>query len=280
MQLQKRAADIEQAGTALFAISYDPVQVLADFTAKHGITFPLLSDEGSQVIRRLRLYNEHLAEQAAAYGREAQPHQFGVPYPGIFHLDEAGTIVGKWFEQGYRVRLNSALLLRRLPTAHRPEAGAAASAERGGVTVSARIDSETYRPYERLHLRVTLQMSPGVHIYGAPAPEGLTALEVALEPFDGLDAAPEEVPPPDPLNLPEFPSTGPLGILPAFGESAPYLGYEREVEIVIPFNIVPLMDEAKLQARVRYQACTEALCYPPDDVVLELTLRGEGLVPE
>ena len=69
MELQQRAPEIEQAGTALFAISYDSVDVLAGFAREHGISFPLLSDEGSRVIRELGLYNEHLAEQARFYGR-------------------------------------------------------------------------------------------------------------------------------------------------------------------------------------------------------------------
>jgi peroxiredoxin len=69
VELQQRAAELDQGVTKLFAISYESVEVLADFTRKYGITFPLLSDEGSNVIRALGLYNEHLAEQARFYGR-------------------------------------------------------------------------------------------------------------------------------------------------------------------------------------------------------------------
>jgi peroxiredoxin len=32
------------------AISYDPVATLADFSRRRGITFPLLSDAGSETI--------------------------------------------------------------------------------------------------------------------------------------------------------------------------------------------------------------------------------------
>jgi peroxiredoxin len=36
----------------LATISYDSQQILADFTKRHGITFPLLSDVGSATIKR------------------------------------------------------------------------------------------------------------------------------------------------------------------------------------------------------------------------------------
>ena len=47
-------------------MSYDPVGVLAAFASKHDIIYPLLSDEGSQVFRRLGLINERVSESEAA----------------------------------------------------------------------------------------------------------------------------------------------------------------------------------------------------------------------
>ena len=41
--------------------SYDPPDVLRAFAAKHGITFPLLSDSGSAIIRRYGLLNTSVA---------------------------------------------------------------------------------------------------------------------------------------------------------------------------------------------------------------------------
>ena len=39
------------------AISYDPVETLAAFSRQRGITFPLLSDSGSQTIKRYGILN-------------------------------------------------------------------------------------------------------------------------------------------------------------------------------------------------------------------------------
>ena len=89
---------------ALFAISYDAVAILRGFATEHGISFPLLSDEGSDVIRRLGLLNERVQEDHAAYGVQPNPRHLGVPYPGVFVLDERGIVVRKRFHESYRER--------------------------------------------------------------------------------------------------------------------------------------------------------------------------------
>jgi peroxiredoxin len=51
VELQKSLPDFERHHIVPFAISYDAVDVLATFAAKQHITYTLLSDEGSTVIR-------------------------------------------------------------------------------------------------------------------------------------------------------------------------------------------------------------------------------------
>ena len=102
--------ELERAGIVLFGLSYDAVPVLARFAEQCGITFPLLSDEGSHAIRALGLLNQHVAEQHAFYGVAVRDEHHGVPYPGRFLLDTDGVIVAKQFEQSYRVRPSAALL--------------------------------------------------------------------------------------------------------------------------------------------------------------------------
>jgi len=43
---------LKDRGLGLATISYDPVDVLAGFSKQHGITFPMLSDVGSETIKR------------------------------------------------------------------------------------------------------------------------------------------------------------------------------------------------------------------------------------
>jgi peroxiredoxin len=178
VELQQRSADFTRTGTRLFAISYDSVAVLAEFAKRFHITYPLLSDEGSHAIRALGLYNEHLLEQARFYGREPRPDQYGVPYPGVFRLDEQGTIVDKQFEQSYRVRPAPALLLEDPRLAETPRFAVSQRVEREGIALTAGLDSATFRPYEKHVLSVRIELAPGLHLYTAPVPDGYTPLSI------------------------------------------------------------------------------------------------------
>ena len=72
-----------------------------------------------------------------------------------------------------------------------------------------------------------------------------------------------------------MPEARPLAIE---GLDEKFLVYEGSIEATVPFNIVPFLESATLSAEVRYQACTDSLCYPPEAVTLDLTLRGVDLV--
>ena len=95
MELQDHIEEFERHGVQAVGLLYDSPQTLDRFTRKHRLTFPLVSDRGSKVIRELGLLNREY-DPATRY--------FGVPYPGIFLLDSSGTIVAKFAEKDYRKR--------------------------------------------------------------------------------------------------------------------------------------------------------------------------------
>lgn len=87
VQLQKRIDQIRQSELQVVGISYDPVSKLAAFAQRSGVTFPLLSDAGSHVIR--------------AYGLEDKD---GYPHPGSIVIDGHGVVRATLFMEGYRER--------------------------------------------------------------------------------------------------------------------------------------------------------------------------------
>ena len=91
--MQSELKSIEDAGIQVVGISYDDTKVLKTFSDRMKITFPLLSDPGSQTIEAYHIRN------AAARGKAV-----GVPYPGTFILDQQGVIRAKLFLEGYRDR--------------------------------------------------------------------------------------------------------------------------------------------------------------------------------
>ena len=72
MELQSRYADIQAQGLGLAVITYDPTETLAGFGDARGLEFPLLSDDGSAVIREYDLLNREIPSDTRF---------FGVPYP-------------------------------------------------------------------------------------------------------------------------------------------------------------------------------------------------------
>jgi len=60
--LQGRVTELQAIGLGLAAISYDPVETLASFSWQRGITFPLLSDSGSETISRYGILNTVVEE--------------------------------------------------------------------------------------------------------------------------------------------------------------------------------------------------------------------------
>src|SRR5213075_1902898 len=52
LELQSQYESLQKDGLGLVGISYDSQEILAAFSAQHGITFPLLSDVGSATIKR------------------------------------------------------------------------------------------------------------------------------------------------------------------------------------------------------------------------------------
>ena len=90
VELQGSLNELERQGVRLVAILPDKMSVLTKFGKRSGISFPMLSDEGSRVIDAFKVMNE------AARKR-------GLPHPGTFLIKD-GIIVGKLFFEGYQVR--------------------------------------------------------------------------------------------------------------------------------------------------------------------------------
>jgi len=244
-----------------FAISYDSVDTLAAFAAKHHITFSLLADEGSGVIRELGMLDEELDRHHAEFGRSVRDDQRGVAYPAVFVLDRDGTVVDKRVHPKYRIRdTGTGLLEAALGIAasrHGPEAAAEAQA----VRARAYFDSPTYRPYQQLQLIVELTVAPGWHVYVHPVPEGYTALDVEISAVHGVHAG--------------------AAVWPV-GRGMRVAGLEERFSVLegtirghvpVTFAIAAGTGDLRPQVIVHYQACSEMECLPPATVTLPLLVR-------
>jgi peroxiredoxin len=259
VELQEALAEFERNDVAVFAISYDSVDVLAGFGEKYGIRYPLLSDERSAVIRRLGMLNERVAEHHAFYGVPMRDDVYGVPYPGSFVLDEQGIVVERRFEDSYRVRETAVGVLEAAFGASSGHHGAETTAAGDGVVARAYLDSETYRVMQRLRLTVELKIEPGLHIYGTPVPEGYVPLSVEIAPVEGVEADPLEAPTPRPFTV--------------AGLDERFLVYSDEVSATVPIRFGQLTGDRTIEIAVGYQACSATACLPPRLLRFRLPVR-------
>jgi hypothetical protein len=240
------------------------VDVLADFAARHGIEYPLLSDVGSKVIRELGLFNEHVYEHHAAYGIPQQERHWGVPYPGVFLLDEQGCVVQKRFQQSYRERETGVAVLEHGFGVDSTLHGTEVRGRAEGVEVRAYLDAETYRFFQRLWLTVEVHIEPGLHVYGQPIPEGFLPLSIDVAPVAGLV-----------VGTPAFPTPHPYAIE---GLDDELFVYEGKVVVSLPLTFTHEGDDQTLHVTIRCQACSDAECLWPSTITLELPVRAADLV--
>jgi DsbC/DsbD-like thiol-disulfide interchange protein len=236
--------------------------VLARFAAAHGITFPLLSDEGSKVIRQLGMLDEQVYEHHAAFGITNRDDRFwGVPYPGEFLLDERGVVTQKRFQQNYRERETSQAILEQgfgmAGSSHGPEARGVA----GGVAVRATLDVEAYRIYQRLRVNVEVVVPSGWHVYGLPVPEGYVPLSVSLAPIEGLKVGEPALPIPQPFRVE--------------GLEEQFFVYDGTVSVAVPAVFTKNVGDRTLRVDVRFQACSSDQCLRPTGVGLDLPIKAE-----
>ncbi len=243
---------MEQAGIVPLAISPDPPEVLAAFARKYNITYPLLSDTASAVIRAYGILNADVAADHAHYG---------IPRPGTYLVDREGIVFDKSFFVSHRERESVNDMLQegfRVETGVR---GPVAVLETPALTATLSFSSPTLRREQRLVLTAQIELKEGIHVYGQPLPEGYVPVALELEENEDLALVEVVYPPAAPLHFELLDET-----LPAYSGSllikAHCVGGKEDKE-----------EEIVVRGMLRYQACDERECYLPQTLSFELPLR-------
>ena len=250
MQLQQRLPEFHAAGIEVFAVSYDSVDVLARFAEEFGITYPLLSDEGSVVIRAYGILNTLIRPEETEY--------YGLPYPGTYALDTDGRVTEKSFFRNYRVRPSTPSVLKDVfdvdfEVQDDPHVEAAGD----GARISAVLGSNALYFMQRAPLYVRLDLDPGLHVYRAPVPEGFVATSVTVAGPEGLE-----------VGAPIVPDAHPFRVA---GIEHEFQVMDGAIEIEVPLSWTnPDGGTVPLDVTVRYQACDEAQCFIPREVTMHL----------
>ncbi|HQZ40763.1 MAG TPA: peroxiredoxin family protein, partial [Vicinamibacterales bacterium] len=167
-ELQTRTTDLAKDGIGLAAISYDPVSVLADFSKRRGIAFPLLSDPGSQTIKRYGILNTTVPE--------TNQQSYGIPFPGTLMLDTRSVVTSRFFEQAYQERSTVGSIMARLGNTIDVQATKVTSPQ---LEVTSFATDTTVAPGTQFSLVLDLRPTQGVHVY-APGVTGYKPIALSV----------------------------------------------------------------------------------------------------
>jgi hypothetical protein len=260
VELQSNLEKIRAEGLGVAAISYDSTAVLKSFAERRGITFPLLSDPDSKTIRDFGIFNEQSQEGTM---------QYGIPYPGTYLVDRAGRVTAKYFEDDYTQRYTSGdILVSRFGGS----AGTAHTAAEGKhLRVSASASNARVRSGQRISLVLDVQLGPRLHVYAPGVKSDYIPIEWSMKESPAMVVRAATYPVAKMLRLE------------AIGETAPVFEGAfrllRDVTVARDATVRPLLDvEGRLtmEGALKYQACDDKLCYPPETVPVRWTLQVEG----
>lgn len=261
MELQSNLAKIRAKGLGVVAISYDSPAVLKNFAGRKQITFPLLSDSDSKIIRAFGILNETVQEGTA---------QYGIPYPGTYLVDRAGRVTAKYFEDDYTQRYTSGDLLVRhfgdsAGTAH-------TTFEAKHLRVVASASNLVVRTGQRISLVLEVELGPRLHVYAPGVSTDYIPIDWTMKESPAILVKEVAYPASKKLRLAAIQQTVPV-----------YQGafrLVRDVTIARDAAVRPLLDaEGKLtiEGTLKYQACDDKVCYPPETVPVRWTLQPEAL---
>ena len=242
------------------AISYDSTAVLKNFADRKGISFPLLSDDGSKAIRAFGILNEEVP---------AGTPFAGIPYPGTYIVDPQGHVVAKYFEEDYTQRYTASdILVREFGAA---AASSHASVETKHLRLSSSASTDVVRSGQRIALTLDIELKPGMHVYAPGVEGGYIPIDWSLASSDAIIAHELTAPPSQKLHLAAINETVPV-----------YQGnfrLVRDITLAKDAKMKTLLSpagELTVEGSFRYQACDDRMCYVPQTVPLKWTLHVES----
>lgn len=274
--------ELKARGLGLAVISYDPQDVLAEFSRRRGITYPLLSDPDSAAIRAYGILNTVAEEvlgggkddpgvvadfnlHASVLGLSSASHVKGTPYPGTFIVDAEGRVTSRYFEEFYRERITASTILMRLGAGSQPVE--ASTFSDGLVTITTWPSDSVISPGNRFVLAVKIVPAPQVHVY-APGASGYRTVTLNIAPQQYVRVLPLEYPPAESWFFEPIQETAPV-------YQKPVTLLQEVVLEVTPEALQALagQTELKLNGILEYQACDDRQCFSPVSAPLSWTLR-------
>ena len=286
MELQSRLEELRAQGLGVVAISYDSEEVLADFSQRRDITFPLLSDDDSSVITAFGILNTVAAEgvgpnrddpnvvadvakYVSVFG--ANPMIVGTPHPGTFILDGTGRVTSRFFEEFYRERNTTANVMLKLGAGLSPIA--AIEGTTAHLTLTAYPSDPSVTVGTRFSIAIEIVPNPDIHVYAPGAEQmGYRVIGLTMAPVPHVRFEPVEFPASELYHFEPLDERVPVYQQPFMLLQEVVVSGAAEVE-----EALAELDALTLTGTLDYQACNDELCFDPVSVPLSFTLDLDAL---
>lgn len=263
IELQGRLAELKAKGLGLAVITYDSPAVLADFSTRRSITFPLLSDPGSETIKAFGILNTTVEEKSTSVG---------IPFPGTFIVNRAGVVTARFFEDAYQERTTVSNILLKLGDG-RPGTNAQRIA-------TDHLDAITYTtddivaPGSLFSLVIDIRPRDGMHLY-APGAVSYRIVTLKLDPNPLLMPRSIEYPAHEIYHFKPLDERVPVFQKPFRLIQEVSLGTSREARATLASS-----STVTIHGALQYQACDDKICYVPSSVPVTYTIGVRSLDSE
>jgi hypothetical protein len=249
---------VKRDGFGVVAISYDSVDTLKGFADKHSITFPMLSDAGSATITAWGVLN-----------REATGRTAGIPHPGTFVVNRAGTIVSRTFEQPYQERRSATSILEQLSGA---APGQTVTIRGAHATLAVKASDAVAAVGHRITLSVQITPDPKNHVY-APGQKGYIPVSLTLIGDPAFKAFPVAYP------------ASTTYVFAPLKETVQVYSKPFTITQDITLALTPDMraratkgEVLTIRGALEYQACDDKVCHRPETLPVEWRITLSPLV--
>lgn len=267
-------------------ISYDSQEILADFSERNSITYPLLSDAGSATIRRYGILNTVADEALGPNGKDpavladlqkyvtvtqASERFSGIPFPGTFIVDSQGRVTSRFFEDYYWERNTASNVMLRVGAAGTPVQATQISTAH--LDVSAYPSDESVSIGTRFSLVLDITPKQGMHVY-APGAADYRIVTLNITPQPHVRTEPVRYPASEMYHFVPFDERVPVFQKPftLLMEVVPEATAEGRKAFAGTNELV-------LTGTLEYQACDDTICYNPVSVPLSWKVALKDRVP-
>ncbi len=262
-ELHEAGSRFATQGLKFAAVSYDPVETLRSFSERRKISYPLLADPGSEMIRRFKMVDpDNSGNNIPDYGAR------DTAYPGWFLIDREGIVKERFLDPFWGDRHTANNVIGKLF----PELNEGSAPPQTTPHLSIRTaQSDTVgSPGSRISLRVEIVMPPGMHVYALGA-KGYRPIELLLDSNDAYDLRPISYPPSEILQLKAINEEAPVyrGRL-QIGQDI-VISVRRPLDVKLPDRRDQSLP-VEITGKLRYQACDDKVCYRPTEVPLRWKL--------